>query len=293
MMSIVAALAVGLAVGVVVGALGAGGGILSVPILVYLLGQSPHSAAASSLVIVALTAVVSIVDHQRHGRVRIKEGLIFGALSCIGSLAGSRLSVLVDGTILMLCFGALLLCVGTLMIWRVLRRAGSSSGDASTDALDDTPVDGADGDDADPSSTRIDEGARAPRRLFSLDGVNVWALVAAATLTGFLTGFFGVGGGFAVVPMLVLVLKFPIKEASGTSLLIMIIASAMGLLSRMGTHVSVDWVVTLSFAAASMVGGIFGGKLTTRAKDSTLTLTFGGLLLIVAVATLVSTAVAL
>ena len=87
------------------------------------------------------------------------------------------------------------------------------------------------------------------------------------------------GGGFIVVPMLVLALGFPMKEASGTSLLVMIIASSAGLAARVGTHSNVDWPVVLAFAAASMVGGLLGGPLTKRASASTLTTVFGVLLL--------------
>jgi len=104
-------------------------------------------------------------------------------------------------------------------------------------------------------------------------------IAAAATFTGFLTGFFGVGGGFIVVPMLVLALGFPMKEASGTSLLVMIIASGAGLAARVGTHSNVDWPVVLAFAAASMVGGLLGGPLTKRASAAALTTVFGVLLL--------------
>lgn len=113
------------------------------------------------------------------------------------------------------------------------------------------------------------------------------ALLAAATATGLLTGFFGVGGGFAVVPMLVLVLHFSPKTATGTSSLIMIIASAVGLVARIGTGVELDWDIALAFAAASMAGGVVGAKLTTRANDAVLTLAFGILLAGVAAGTLI------
>lgn len=257
MTAILVALAVGLCVGVIVGALGAGGGILSVPILVYLLGQDPHDAAAGSLVIVGLTALVSIIPHARAGRVRARDGLVFGALSVVGAVAGSRLSILVDADVLMTAFGVLLLGVSVLMV----RRAGKERRGL----------------------------ARAPK---TRSDTSLVALVGCATLTGFLTGFFGVGGGFAVVPMLVLALAVPMREAVGTSLLVMIIASATGLASRVGTHVSVDWAVVLAFAAASMAGGLVGGPASRRFNDSTLTYAFGAILALVGVATLGQTAYA-
>lgn len=244
MVELIVALAVGLGVGVVVGALGAGGGILSVPVLVYLLGQEPHAASAGSLVIVGLTA------------------LVFGVLSSVGTVLGSRLSVLVDPRTLMLLFSVLLVAVGVMMLRKAFRaRRADGSGAAGA------------------------EGASSGRR----GGRGLPLLIACATATGFLTGFFGVGGGFAVVPMLVLALGFTMREASSTSLLVMIIASVVGLVSRIGTSISVDWMVVVVFALASMCGGLIGAPASRRVRESTLTLLFGVLLLLVAVGTLVST----
>ena len=248
-MAVLTALGVGVLVGVVVGALGAGGGILSVPALVYLLGQDPHDASAGSLVVVGLTAIVSLIAPARAGRVHWRDGLTFGLMSVLGALVGARASVAVDGTILMTLFCAMLAVVGLVMLVRGLRSRKS-------------PDDGG-GSEKDSASARR----------------GLLVVAAAATFTGFLTGFFGVGGGFIVVPMLVLALGFPMKDASGTSLLVMIIASSAGLAARVGTHSNVDWPVVLAFAAASMVGGILGGPLTKRASASTLTTAFGLLLL--------------
>lgn len=256
--TLVFALVVGLCVGMIVGALGAGGGILSVPILVYILGQAPHDAAAGSLVIVGLTAIVSLIPHARKGRVRWRDGLIFAALSALGAVAGSRMSVLVNENLLMILFGLLLIGVGLTMIAKARReRRGIAK-------------------------------PRQPRT--GVSGIVV--LVCAAALTGFLTGFFGVGGGFAVVPMLVLALAMPMRNAVGTSLLVMVIATATGLVSRIGTGVEVDWPVILAFAAASMGGGLIGAPVSRKVPDTTLTAAFGVLLLLVAVFTLAKTALA-
>lgn len=253
MARMILAAVIGLAVGVVVGMLGAGGGILSVPILVYILGQEPHQAAAASLVIVALTACVSIIPHARAGRVNWRDGLVFAALSALGSFVGARLSALVAPTLLMVLFGALLSVVAVVMLRNAWKMRGESAGTDGSEARAVSPL----------------------------------ALTAVAMLTGVLTGFFGVGGGFVVVPALVLVLHFSPKKATGTSLLVMIIASAVGLLGRIGTGVELNWGIALAFAAASMGGGLVGAKLTTRVRESTLTLSFGVLLACVAVGTLI------
>ncbi len=285
----------GLLVGIIVGALGAGGGILSVPILVYILHQDPHDAAAASLVIVGITALVALPGRARQGHVRWRDGAIFGALSMLGSVLGGLASRLVSPAILMVLFAGLLLCVGVLMVrsaW-VARRVAHY--------LDDDAAAGTQG-----LSARFDQGAgaqadqrpgaqpgQAPARpeaeqddtaLPSSNWRRLLLLVAAATVTGLLTGFFGVGGGFAVVPMLVLVMHFGMKEASGTSLLVMIIASLAGLASRYGSSVSIDWPVVLFFTAGSAVGGILGGPVARRAPSWVLTACFAALLIGVAVA---------
>ena len=248
-MAVLTALGVGVLVGVVVGALGAGGGILSVPALICLLGQEPHDASAGSVVVVGLTAIVPLIAPARAGRVHWRDGANFGLMSVLGALVGSRASVAVDAALLLTLFCVMLAAVGAVMLLRGLRsRPGPDGGEGS----------GTDG--------------GSERR-------GLLVIATAATLTGFLTGFFGVGGGFIVVPMLVLALGFPMKEASGTSLLVMIIASSAGLVARVWTHSNMDWPVVLAFAAASMVGGLLGGPLVRRASASILTTAFGLLLL--------------
>ncbi len=249
------AILIGLAVGVVVGALGAGGGVLSVPILVYLLHQEPHAAAASSLVIVALTAMTSLLHHHRSGNVAWRSGAVFALITVAGAFTGSRLSALVPATTLMLLFSGMLAVVAAAMLAQGLKSFWAESSAPTEDAATD-----------------------------SVAGVRWGAVIGAALFTGFLTGFFGVGGGFIVVPILVLALRLPMRMASGTSLLVMIVASISSLVSRLGTPVVIDWQVTLLFAAGSMAGGLAGGPLSARLRPSTLTLLFAALLAGVAVA---------
>ncbi|MDO5729443.1 MAG: sulfite exporter TauE/SafE family protein [Actinomycetaceae bacterium] len=249
MIDIAMAVIIGVGVGIVVGALGAGGGILAVPALAYLLHQSPHAAATGSLVIVLATALTALPPKIRRNQVRFREGLVFGSISVIGSFVGARLSAFVDGHVLMGSFAAMLAIMSVVMLREGLK-------DKRDDG--DLPV-------------------RRPRGMI--------AIIVAALGTGFLTGFFGVGGGFMVVPVLTVVLAFAMREATGTSLLIMIMASATGLLSRYGQPIDVDWVIVLGFMFGSMAGGIIGGPLSNKARTYQLTLIFATLLGIVAVAT--------
>ena len=164
---------VGIGIGIVVGALGAGGGILSVPVLVYLLGQNPHQAATLSLIIVGATACVSLVTRAPSGHVDWKNGSLFAFAGIVGTWGGSALNPLVSARTLMLEFCILLAFVAIFMVHKQLRTRA----------------------DAFPSS--IDEAAReeSPHSLAST--LKKAALVVLlASVTGFLTGFFGVGGGF-------------------------------------------------------------------------------------------------
>lgn len=251
-MSIAFALLIGLLIGLIVGALGAGGGILSVPALVYLLNQPPHEAAVGSLIIVGSTSLISLIPRAFEHKVRWRDGLIFGVLSTAATYLGSRLSLLVDEELIMLLLGVLLALVGVVLLanQRKNERKAEKSGGK----------------------------------------VNIPVLIACASFTGLLTGFFGVGGGFVVVPMLMLAMKFDVRYASGTSLLVMAISSATGLVSRIGADLSIDWPVIIGFAVASMIGGLIGAPASRRFSEKALTSAFAVLLLAVSAATLIQVA---
>ena len=273
--TILLTLVVGTLVGVVVGALGAGGGILAVPVLVHLLGQDPHDATAMSLIIVAITSLAGIRHHARVGNVAWYDGLVFAGVSAVGTVLGSRLQVFVDGDLLMVLLGVVLSVVAVVMLVKGLRdRRRENRGSADAASSDAIPAD------------VVSPASSARRR------TNWSALIATGTLTGLLTGFFGVGGGFIVVPMLVLALGLSMRRASGTSLLVMLMTTGIALASRVGTDVHIDWLVTLLFATASAVGAAAGGPLSARARPSTLTMLFAALLGSVAAVVLVQAAMA-
>ncbi len=125
-----AALAAGLLIGLTLGALGGGGSILTVPALVYLLGQSPHQATTASLIVVGIAAAAGAVMHARAGRVRLAHGAAFGVLGIAGSYAGSRASAAVPANVLLAGFGMLMLAVAAGMIWRRRGRGPSRHGAA-------------------------------------------------------------------------------------------------------------------------------------------------------------------
>lgn len=247
----------GLIVGLALGALGGGGAILTVPVLVYSAHQTPQAATAGSLVIVGLSSLAGLIPHHRAKCVRYLEGLVFGALGIGGSLLGSKLSVLVAGYVLMTLFAALMVVVAIIMIRNQRRKDPGAPSAGHEPALQLHPF-------------RIRVSA-------------VVKLVLAATAVGLLTGFFGVGGGFAVVPALVLVMGFSMPSAAATSLLVIVLNSATALAGRLGAGLDLDWAVIGPFAVFAAVGGVFGGQLAQRIPQRKLTEAFIVMLILVAV----------
>ena len=284
---ILTALAVGALIGLVVGALGAGGGILSVPALIYLLGVAPHEATSASLVIVLFTALAALGGRIGKNTICYQIALVFAALATVGTWLGSLANQAVSADLLMYAFALLLICVGLVMLrraypglFRGAARAGSSGvfsddGAAAADNVGGT------------SSTPALRAVSAMGEVTSIGAVPLWRVALVATITGALTGFFGVGGGFAIVPALTLVLHLPIKRAASTSLLIMAITAVVALVARAQTSLNVDLGVIGAFTVASMLGAVAGAPLTHKVSSQKLTASFAALLLAVAVATLV------
>lgn len=284
---ILTALAVGALIGLVVGALGAGGGILSVPALIYLLGVAPHEATSASLVIVLFTALAALGGRIGKNTICYQIALVFAALATVGTWLGSLANQAVSADLLMYAFALLLICVGLVMLrraypglFRSAARAGSSGvfsddGAAAADNVGGT------------GSTPALRAVSAMGEVTSIGAVPLWRVALVATITGALTGFFGVGGGFAIVPALTLVLHLPIKRAASTSLLIMAITAVVALVARAQTSLNVDLGVIGAFTVASMLGAVVGAPLTRKVSSQKLTASFAALLIAVAVATLV------
>lgn len=269
-MLIATALPLGLLIGLAMGGLGGGGSVLAVPVLVYAVGQDPRTATTSSLLIVGLTSLVALLSHAREGRVRFGSGLLFGALGTAGSVAGSALSNRVPGPVLLVAFAALMAVVATLMF----RHAGNGRNGA-------------------------EPGTRPPEPILTLRPLHCACpravkLLVTATLVGLLTGFFGVGGGFAVVPALVLALGFPMPAAVGTSLLVIAVNSATALGARLVEgHQALDWSVIGAFTAAAVVGSLVGARVMTRTPPQRLIRAFAVLVAGVATYTAVQAVPAL
>lgn len=291
---ILTALAVGALIGLVVGALGAGGGILSVPALIYLLGVAPHEATSASLVIVLFTALAALGGRIGKNTICYQIALVFAALATVGTWLGSLANQAVSADLLMYAFALLLICVGLVMLRRAypgfLRVSpglfrGAARADSSGVFSDDGAIaaDNAGGTGPTPALRAVS----AMGEVTSIGAAPLWWVALVATVTGALTGFFGVGGGFAIVPALTLVLHLPIKRAASTSLLIMTITAVVALVARAQTSLNLDLGVIGAFTVASMLGGVAGAPLTRKVSSQKLTASFAALLLAVAVATLV------
>ncbi len=282
-MRLLLTLPLGLLIGAALGALGGGGSILAVPALVYVVGLEPKSAVTTSLVIVGVTALGGMVGHLRAGRVRVGAGLWFGLAGVAGSLLGSRLNRAVDPQVLLVAFSGVMV-IAAWRMWasarvrdRGLAKASASTSVSAVRVESVTP---------DPAlatvvTPRRMTGQRTRRETVSL----VAGVIAAGTVVGFMTGFFGVGGGFIIVPALVLALRFEMPIAVGTSLLVIAINSGSALATRLATT-GVDWRVAVPFTVAGLAGALTGNHLASRAPSSTLIRWFATLLVAVAAYTL-------
>lgn len=248
----------GFLIGLSLGALGGGGSILAVPALVYGADQSPRDATTTSLLLVGIASLVGMASHWRAGRVQVRTGFTFGLVGVGGSLAGSALNREIDPNVLLLMFSGLV-CVAA---WRMITGCPTCTPVGEQAALDQTG---------------------SPVRP-SLDWRLAVTVLAAGTAVGFLTGLFGVGGGFVIVPALALVLKLPMPQAIGTSLLVIAVNSAVALTSRVATA-SIDWGVTLPFVIAAIAGVLTGGRVADRLDPQRSLRWFAALLVAVAIYT--------
>jgi uncharacterized membrane protein YfcA len=260
----------GFLIGVSLGALGGGGSILAVPALVYGAGQPARSATTTSLLVVGIASIVGMASHWRAGRVRVGTGVAFGLTGIAGSLAGSALNRGIDPDVLLLSFAGLV-CIAA---WRMLHGCPTCTEVGETTAVRHGAVDA-------PSTVSAAAATFVPRRI---DVRSALTVVAAGTAVGLLTGLFGVGGGFVIVPALTLALKLPMPEAIGTSLLVIAINAAIALSTRLATT-SIDWATTLPFVIAAIVGVLTGRRVADRLDPRRSLRWFAALLVVVAIYT--------
>lgn len=223
------AVLLGTVIGLSLGAIGGGGSILTVPILVYVIGQDAHAATATSLAVVGTIAIVGAIPHWRAGRASLATALPFGVAGIGGAFVGAWANHLLPGWLILGLFGVLMLLVAARMFF----------------AKKSKPV-----------------AETAPKR----GGARWMRIIAAGLLVGVMTGFFGVGGGFLIVPALVLVLGLGMREAVGTSLIIIAINSASGLLAHL-RYGGINLTTLGLLAAGGAVGGLAGALVSGRLDE--------------------------
>jgi uncharacterized membrane protein YfcA len=226
-------------IGLSLGMLGGGGSILTVPVFVYVLHLGAKQAIAMSLPVVGVTSLLGALGHWRAGNVQLRTALLFGALAMAGAFGGARLATLLTGSEQLLLLGLVMLAAAVSMLRH--RR----------------------------SRPRADGVRHAPPWVFALAGVGV----------GILTGIVGIGGGFLIVPALVLLAGVPMKEAVGTSLLVIAMNSAAGF-AGYWDQVSIAWPLLAGFTAAALAGILVGTRLVRHVSADTLRRAFAAFLLV-------------
>ncbi len=235
----------GVAIGLVMGLVGAGGSILAVPVLVYLLGESPHAATTGALVVVLATSTAGAIARARGGeRPRLPLAFGFATAAWPAALVGTAVNRALPDRALLGGFAVVLLvaAVATTRVRPVPRPAGRSRGDAVR-------------------------------------------LILAGLGVGALTGVFGVGGGFLIVPALIVALGLPTAEAMSTSLVVIALTSAVALLAHGGGGGDVpDWSAVLPLAAIAALGATIGAHVAGRIAPEALRTAFAALVVCVACA---------
>ena len=204
-------------VGFILGLIGGGGSILAVPLLIYVVGvKSPHVAIGTGAVVVAMSAFTNLIDHARRGHVCWPAALLFATSGVGGAAIGSTLGKNTDGQKLLILFGLLMIVVAALMARR-----------------------------------SADDDAKA----IAVDQRGMLYLLANGAAVGMLSGFFGIGGGFLVVPGLIAATAMPLILAIGSSL---VSVTAFGMSTAVNYAASglIDWRLAALFAGGGIAGGL-------------------------------------
>jgi len=243
--------------GIVLGLFGSGGSIIAMPALLYLLHVEPKSAIAMSLGIVAVTATISGWDNWRRGNVDVRVAAMFGLFGVIGTYGGARLGVYTPVTVQLTLFALVMYAAA----WKMLQKKKQLQAQTAQLAVAGGPNIAVTG----------TEVIQAHMGHIAVHGVGV----------GVLTGLVGVGGGFLIVPALVLLSGIPMKIAIGTSLVIVAAKSYSGFAGYIGA-VPVDWTMMGSFTLLTVAGSFAGTRIAHRFSHERLKKGFAIFLIVVA-----------
>lgn len=234
-------IALAILVGVSLGVLGGGGSILTVPMLTYVAGIDVKPAIATSLLVVGVTSAIAAISHSRAGRVRWRAAVIFGLAAMAGGYSGGLLAQFISGTALLIGFAVIMIAAGAAML------------QGRSDAPD------------------IDTDHHLPALKAILLGITVGAI----------SGLVGAGGGFLLIPALVLLARLPMPIAVGTSLIVISMQSFAALAGHLATE-HIDWRLATYVTAAAVVGALAGGRLVAFIDPVALRKLFGWFVLLMA-----------
>ncbi|CAL1517727.1 sulfite exporter TauE/SafE family protein [Chitinophaga sp. MM2321] len=237
--------------GISLGLIGGGGSILTLPVLVYLFGIAPAPATSYSLFIVGITSLIGAWNSHRKQDVSMQTAFLFGLSSILTVFLTRKFLLpaipekifltntfyLTKSLLIMMLFAVLMLAAAVSMI-------------------------------SDREQVSGEEIITAPKK------INFWKLLLYGLLIGIVTGLLGAGGGFLLIPALVILVGLPMKKAIGTSLLIIALNSLIGFMGDIG-HFQIDWIFLLKIAAMAIAGILVGGLLSRKISGEKLKVAFG------------------
>ncbi len=258
----------GVVVGLTLGLTGGGGSIFAVPLLVYGVGVGPHQAVAISLAAVGATAAIGAIHRLRRGEVEIGVGLIFAAAGSLGTPVGAWIGARLSAGLLLLVFAGLMLFIAARM-WRRASKSPEESRIVRASTWDDDDTSG-------PACRHDPTG-----RLRLTDKCTI-AMSVVGLVTGILSGLLGVGGGFIIVPALMFFSTLGVYRAVATSLLVITIVGAAGLISHLAAGNALDLSLTATFVVGGAIGMGLGTKLSLRLSGPALQRLFSAAILVLA-----------
>ena len=270
--------AIGMLIGLSLGLIGGGGSILAVPLLVYVIGLEPHVAIGTSALVVGINALISFFDHKKKGHVLLNKSLLFAIPGVVGTLIGSYLGLLTPASSLLILFALFMISIAINLL--IQKKDKKNDKDVIDDYLQERTED-----------NKADQKTRGQLKTETNSGTNKRythiKVAMMGTLVGLAAGYFGIGGGFLIVPSL-MYLDINIVNSIGTSLLPV---SFFGLTTAASYSLSgqINFFIAILLICGGIVGGKVGMALSSRASKTLLTKIFSILLITVAIYIIIKT----
>lgn len=277
----------GLAIGVLSGMLGLGGGTLMIPVLRLGYGLNPFMATATSLFAIIPTSLSGAITHLRNKTCVLKLGLIMGIAGALMSPIGVNVAAISPGWLIMVVTAAIIVYSAVTMLSKAIRMKPKRSAHSHVilnEASEERAVEGSRGES---QPTQSDDSATSAPFIFTMSAKNVVKGALVGIVAGFASGYVGVGGGFIMIPMMVSWLSIPMKLASGTSLVAIIILAIPGVIQQ-AIFGHIDYLAGILLCVGAIPGAVIGARLAPRVPERTLRFIFSGMLAVAAIALVVN-----